>query len=175
MGQTGYFTPTAVKPLGERPNPHGGTLATFACDFKDAAENLRTNVYWARKAGNDPQVGSAYYGELTDGEKGPRFFTRTPPPDGSAPLPSVSQAPSQPSGDSGGFTPQNNNSPRDNAIQRQHSQEMALRLIDATGDARDLDLTDEILTREYLKVVRKLTDYFQRDIDHDPGAVKEQS
>ena len=159
MGQTGYYTPTAIKPLGERPNPHGGTLATFACDFKDAADNVRTNVYWARKAGNDPQVGQSYYGEMQDGDKGPRFFTRTAPPDGSAPLPSASQPSSQ--------AP--NPDPRGSRIERQHSQSVAVEFLAATGSINGLELENEQMVAAYLNgPLRKLIDYFHRDVDRKP-------
>jgi hypothetical protein len=50
------------------------------------------------------------------------------------------------------------------SIVRQHSQEMALRLIAATGDASDMDLSDPGVAGTYLNgVVRRLTDWFAAD------------
>lgn len=48
---------------------------------------------------------------------------------------------------------------------RAHAQEMALRFIEITGDAKDLRTDDAEITRAYLNgPLRKLTDFFEADV-----------
>jgi hypothetical protein len=55
---------------------------------------------------------------------------------------------------------------RQKAIQRQHSQEMALRLIAVTGDASALNTDDEKIVTTYLNsTVKRLADWFDADVD----------
>jgi hypothetical protein len=54
----------------------------------------------------------------------------------------------------------------DKRMGRAHAQEMALRLIDAAGDAGDLRMDDDAVLTSYLNgPVKRLTDWFAKDVD----------
>lgn len=162
---TGYFTLTEVRDGGVVPNPPGGensTLQRWYADFAGADGAAFKDAYWLRQPGSATEVGQSYYGEMEQNKKGYRFRSKTPPPDAQAPA-NVS-----PSGN-GGVPQQQAAGSKDLKIQRQHSQEMALRVVELVGVPKGLDLNDAEDMAAFLNgPVRKLTDFFQRDITRAP-------
>ncbi len=161
MGITGNFLLMGARDGGERPNPHGGTLKRWYCKFQGADGATYDDVYWSRKPDSPVEPGQSYYGEMDQSDKGWRFFTRQQP--NGAPPAAVQQAAGAPS------APQPVGDDRQNRIERQHAHEMALRLVAATGDAKDLNLGEQEIVGAYLtNVVKRLTDWFQRDTARTP-------
>ena len=74
--ETKDWTVTEVRTGKVKNNPHGGQLQAFYVDFEGSSD-----VYWQRKAGNNPQVGESYYGYIGEGEYGPRFYQEKLPED----------------------------------------------------------------------------------------------
>jgi hypothetical protein len=139
------------------PNPHGGNLTKFYVDFIGADETEVPDVYWRRKEGNAPEIQKPVFGTISQGNYGPMF--KLEQKDGFKQQQTQGAAGTQAVSDV-------NWDERQRRIERQHSQEMALRLITATGDASDIDLSDANLARTYLnEVVRKLTDWFAKDLE----------
>lgn len=106
--------------------------------------NLRAKTY-------EPQVGESITVEVRAGQHGP-LLKRVTDFDGNRP---ASGAPS-----SNGPRPRRDSDPqRSGRIERQHSQEMALRYLIAKGIELDTDL-------DALDKVRQVTDWFQDDLEN---------
>lgn len=106
------YTVEKAKDAGLRDNPRGGQLRKWYVAFRDPAGNVTTDVYWQRKPESTVEVGESFEGAIEDGDYGPRFRMATKDQGGGG------------SGGGGGMPPE-----RQRAIQRQHSQEMAIRTL----------------------------------------------
>jgi hypothetical protein len=157
------WTVTAVKEGKTEPNPKApGNLTKFYVHFIGDDGTDAPDVYWRRKEGNAPEVNAKVNGTISQGQYGPIFKITT----------------------TGGISNFNagggNSAAKDDywaakeqrdidgikRMGRAHAQEMALRMVEATRDAGDLDLTDSDLVGIYLNdVVRKLTDWFENDVN----------
>lgn len=143
-GITRDWTVNAVREGDVVPNPHGGELQKFYVDFEGSGD-----TYWRRKAGDVPEVGRSYYGNIRQGDYGP-MFKKMKPEDGAA------RSNGSRSSGGGGFPPD-----VQAAITRQHSQEMAIRALALGGLGRDsLEDWDEAKG-----AIREWTDWFQADVD----------
>ena len=132
---------------------HGNDV--YSCKLEDKAGVEFEDVYVARK--KDLQEGYDLYGRVENNEYGLRFF----------PMQREDTAPSS----NGGSRPSNRvpDDARQRSIIRQHSEEMALRLIAASGDAKDLDLSDAQIVGAYLNTtVKRLIDWFYKDAGGTP-------
>lgn len=137
-----------AKNAGTKPSDHG-TLVKWYCGFKstESAQEFE-DVYWQRKQGSETNIGDKVSGRIEKGQYGLRFFTE-------------SEKGFRGGGGGGQMSPE-----RQRAITRQHSQEMALRLIAASGDAKELNLSDPEIVSPYLNsTVRKLADWFDADVE----------
>src|SRR5262245_9760255 len=132
------WTPVAVREGKTKPNPHGGNLTAYYVDFIGADGTEVGEVYWQRKEGNAPEVNRPVFGTISQGQYGPRFKLERRDEQPQRPPPVTTAAPeSQPQMLSGpdehGFVrPADYVDPqveRQRRIERQHSQEMALRTI----------------------------------------------
>lgn len=123
----------------------GGPMVSYKVDLD--GPNGRDGVEWSRREGSAmPVVGQRVEGEIEQGNYGPKLKVARPAGTGFG---------------GGGFRPRD---PKETAaIQRQHSQEMALRFLDAVdlGEATLGKTGKQILE----SVVRPLIDWFQRDIE----------
>ncbi len=111
-----------------------------------------------KKPGNTPQVGDEIEvdrfapGQSPDGTPFVRIFAASSFAGGGS------------STGAGGGSTAARTPDQQKSIVRQHSQEMALRLIEATGDAKDLNLSDAGLAGTYLNgTVKRLTNWFAQD------------
>lgn len=166
MSAPAYYTLTAARDGGVVPNPaaQGSSLQRWYCNFAGADGAAYEDVYWLRQPGSQTEVNQSFYGEMEQNAKGYRFRSKTPPPDAQAP------ANASRSGN-GGVPQQQRGDGRGPRIERQHSQEMSLRLIEIVGAPKGLALDDDEAMRGFLNgTVRRLTDFFQRDIARDPQA-----
>jgi len=128
-------------------------------DYTVNFEGLDDEVLIFHDASKDfapPKVGDEVYGEVgpAKGRSGAgklRFSYKPRPKSGGG---------SSTAGGGGGtrWTPE-----KERSVVRQHSQEMAIRFIAATGDAKDLNLEDADTVRVYLGRVKRLTDWFAKD------------
>lgn len=137
-----------------------GKLTKFYVDFVGDDQTEAPDVYWRRKEGNAPKINDKVYGTVSEGQYGYMFKTE--------------------SKGGGGFGGGGNSAAKDAYWQakeerdiagvkrmgRAHAQEMAIRMVIATGDADELDLTDASLTGTYLnEVIKKLADWFEADVN----------
>ena len=170
---TANWIPVAYREGKTTDNPHGGKLTAFYVDFSTEAGERVDDVYWRRKTGNVPEVNKPVYGTISRGQYGPMF--KIEQQQQGAPqqqMPQPQQSPprieDEPNYQSPPVPPAPQPDPqqeRQRRIERQHSQEMALRLIEASRDAGDLDLTNKDMVGQYLnEVVRPLTDWFVKDL-----------
>lgn len=129
----------------------GDYLCTVAGDSRELAL-----FHDSASSYDPPKVGDEFAGEIVKGKRGEWRLKRTP----------RQQAGGQSSSTGGGYQ----KSPdQQRSIVRQHSQEMALRFIAATGDAKDMNLTDPTVVGAYLSgTVRRLTDWFAADATAPP-------
>lgn len=68
------YTVRDVREGKVKPNPHGGgNLQAFYVDFVRPDGKLEMGVYWQRKEGNVPQPEESVFGDITEGDYGPRF------------------------------------------------------------------------------------------------------
>jgi hypothetical protein len=141
-------------------------LTKFYVDFVGEDGTEVPDVYWRRKAGNQPDIQKPVYGTMTQGNYGPMFKMeqrdggsyQSPVHQGSDRIPAPGAAAAAQSAAA--------YDDRQRRIERQHSQEMALRLIDASGYLEDLDLTDKALVGTILnETVKPLTDWFAKDLE----------
>lgn len=119
----------------------GGSFIDYFVKTDAGGEQVYTHT---RKPDSPrPQVGESFEAEVqpSQGDYPPK-------------LKRISQRPG-----GGGRSPEENK-----RIVRQHSQEMALRFATATGWLAELDLTDDQVTDEVLKIIRHLTDWFEKDV-----------
>lgn len=132
-----------------------GDLVVWLVKLENAqAETPSGEFELHKKPGNTPQPGDAIeVDRFAPGEHDGTAFVRIF-------AASQQQAGSQ-SSTGGGYQ----KSPdQQRSIVRQHSQEMALRFIAATGDAKDMNLMDPTVVGAYLSgTVRRLTDWFAAD------------
>ena len=159
---TATYVAKAVRPGKTSENPHGGTLQAFYVDFEKLDGTIEEGVYWRRKEGNTPNVGETYEGEITQGDYGPRF-KQSKQGGFSSTTSSGSQNHSQKK-----WQPEAERDPERSArILRQHSQEMALRMLslDAVQTSReDFQFNFED--------VRKLADQFDKDVNEAGQAAR---
>src|SRR5207344_1194692 len=63
----------AVREGKKEPNPEGGELQKFYVDFEGAKD-----VYWRRKLPATVDIGSTYFGTISEGDYGPLFKKESP-------------------------------------------------------------------------------------------------
>lgn len=166
MGQV-YTILSATE--GRTYNGKYGEMVVWNVQLENATpENGAGSFELHKKPGNTPQAGDTVDvkrfapGDF-DGTPHVRIFAEAP--QGGA---------SSSTGGGGGSYQKSPDQQR--SIVRQHSQEMALRLIEATGDARELNLSDGKLAGAYLNgTVKRLTDWFARDAGAEAPAPPVQS
>jgi hypothetical protein len=131
-------------------NPNGpGQLQKFYVGFEGSSD-----TYWRRKAGNAPKVGETYYGTITPGKYGPMFKSEKKDGGGSG-------APRRSRGSD--WTPEAQRDPERSArILRQHSQEMAIRLL--PPDAKIFTNGPDGIGRPNEKFTA-LVDWFDADVN----------
>jgi hypothetical protein len=176
----GFYTVMAARNAGNKPNPHGGELTKWYVTLANDKGQEMSRIYWQRKAGSEVSVGDKVYGTVTQGDYGPRFKME-PRPDGSTPPSSIPSAGPQAGGDAGvppnpaqqghvskaaddGREPSFQDE-RQRRIERQHSQEMAIRLFAAAEP-----IADGRTAKTHLPVIKALTDWFANDLNspHSP-------
>jgi hypothetical protein len=173
---SGFYEVIAARNAGNKPNPHGGELTKWYVTLRNEAGQEMSRVYWQRKVGNEVNVGDRVYGSVTKGDYGPRFKMEQVP-DGVSLTPPTPSAGPQAGGDTG-VTPNPGNTPpkaadggrdfqdeRQRRIERQHSQEMAIRLFAAAEP-----IADGRTAKTHLPVIKALTDWFANDLNspHSP-------
>lgn len=143
MNQLGNFKLTGFRPGGEVPNPavQGATLARYYANFEAEGQSY-DDVYWLRQPGQDPEIGHEFYGEMSRSDKGLRFRSKQPPPDGAA---SASTPPQAAQGVQSGVNTgargqasQNasqGSDPRQQSIERQTAAKVAGAILNGAGEA----------------------------------------
>lgn len=168
MSYTGVVKVTNAESKGEKDNPHGGVLYRWNLNLEAGGEDF-VGVFWQRKSSDPISVGDQMHGEISKGEYGWRF--KLTQPDGPGPRnQGGTDAPARslgtPGVTGGSAAPGDEYWAERNArIERQHSQEMALRL---------LGIRPEWLTNpspssggfdaHHRAILSKLTDFFATDI-----------
>jgi len=142
---------TRAKNAGQKPNPHGGQFDKWYIGLEnlDGGSNC-DDAYWQRKAPSEAQVGDHVYGKLEEGEYGFRFYLEKDEQGGSPRPSSGSTEYSKPAAKAVVDW-----DARNAEIRRQHSQEMALRVIVFNGRAGAFDDLQEWL--------RDWADWFDQD------------
>jgi hypothetical protein len=156
------YVVTKVKFAGEKDNPHGGKLFKFYVSLHGQGTQPGSDtdfvhdVYWQRKS-RELNEGEEVYGHIEQGEYGPRFKTDQRP--GNFQAPKYERAP--------------DNSDRSRRIERQHSQEMAIRTLALFADEENFG---EDSQREggppFKDLLKEWTDWFAKDLDVDVGGGK---
>jgi hypothetical protein len=157
------FQILAVRNAGEKDNPHGGKLVKWYVKL-DTPTTGGEEVYVQKKPGNDLSEGMEISGRLEKGEYGWRLF-----PDAQqggnfkTPTHLLATHPLTP----GGPDPQAERSRR---IERQHSQDMSLRLLALMLDVdRDRFVKQMDEDGGLWSMVERWTDRFAQDLDTDVG------
>lgn len=136
-------------------NKAGGKMHSYRVDLADANGQITQNVERNKKPESaPPQVGDVEYGDIeSGGEYGPKFKLASRPGGGGG------------GGGGGGRARRPDDDPkvyaaRQAAIARQHSQEMALRFLEARDGLGDSDASDD----EILDYVFKIAERIHEDV-----------
>jgi hypothetical protein len=156
---TGYFTVKAARNRGTKDNPHGGTLVKWYVDLLDEqgqpvkdATGKPADAYWQRKEGSEVNPGDKVYGEISQGDHGLRFKLK--------PAPDSGGGASTGTAGSKQWQPESKRDPERSArITRQHSQEMAVRVLAAMGSFEGKDAT------RIHELLNQWTNFFDADVD----------
>jgi len=125
-------------------NEHGQVLQAFYVDLQGPDGKIEQGCYWRRKEGNNPEEGQSVFGEVSEGDYGPRF-KQAKGGGGSSDYGSRSSG-------AGNFKGGGKSPDQQASIVRQHSQEMCLRWLEVHGHAPD-----------GLDGLRPIIDWFEAD------------
>lgn len=138
------------RPGKTEPNPHGGQFQKFYVDFEGSPDTC-----WRRREGDEPEIGRAYYGTVSEGNYGP-MFKKEKAPDGST----SSGGSKNYGGKSKEWTPEGDRDPEKVArIGRAHAQGMAVQTLTAMG-------AFEGKSAEQLhSTLKSWTDFYEQDVN----------
>lgn len=122
-----HWEVTRAKNAGQKSNPHGGQLDKWYVGLRnlDGGSDCE-DAYWQRKSPSEVTVGDQVYGKVEEGDYGFRFYLEK---DEDVQRPRSSEASTSNNSKSATSSGETNWEVRNAEIRRQHSQEMAVRLL----------------------------------------------